>query len=122
MEMVNRYLEAVLKKLKLNPPQNRGVLVGGRSDPGNGLSPVLHGLTLPLKEQVHILDLSPLLDKQVEVVVRGALHQLLMSLASTGKNGSWLCGLFSGSRAGNLKCPKDCRQPCFLVYVPFLCH
>lgn len=85
METMNRCLEAVFEwmrdnKLKFNPDNTEMLLVGGSPGPSNGLFPVLGGVALPLKEQIHslgvLLDPGLLSDKQVAVMSRGTFHQL----------------------------------------------
>uniref|UniRef100_A0A803TU59 Reverse transcriptase domain-containing protein n=1 Tax=Anolis carolinensis TaxID=28377 RepID=A0A803TU59_ANOCA len=67
-------------KLKLNPDKTEVLQVSRSTDRGTGWLPVLEGVALPLKAQVHslgvLLDSSLSLDAQVLAVARRAFAQL----------------------------------------------
>uniref|UniRef100_A0A803TWJ5 Reverse transcriptase domain-containing protein n=1 Tax=Anolis carolinensis TaxID=28377 RepID=A0A803TWJ5_ANOCA len=85
VQVLNRCLAAVsdwmrANKLKLNPDKTEVLLVSHKAEQGTGLQPVLDGVTLPLKTQVHslgvLLDSSLSLEPQVSVMAREAFAEL----------------------------------------------
>lgn len=72
------------KNLMFNPGKMEVLLGGGwvgqLSDPDVDISPVLDGVSPPLKAQIHslrmLLDCQLLLDNQVAVVAKSAYYQL----------------------------------------------
>uniref|UniRef100_A0A803TMK0 Reverse transcriptase domain-containing protein n=1 Tax=Anolis carolinensis TaxID=28377 RepID=A0A803TMK0_ANOCA len=81
VQVLNRCLATVsdwmrANKLKLNPDKMEVLLISRRAEQGIGLQPVLDGVALPLKTQVHnlgvLLDSLLSLEPQVSAVARGA--------------------------------------------------
>ncbi|XP_061443806.1 uncharacterized protein LOC133365612 isoform X9 [Rhineura floridana] len=85
VNVLNRCLAATMdwmrtNKLRLNPDKTEMLLVGGSSDQMVDVQPVLDGVALPLKEQIHslrvLLESSLSLETQVASVARSAFYQL----------------------------------------------